>query len=437
MTRERELHLNLNILNAGIYGAAWRMPESDPKAFADVKHFIRCAQLAEKGKLDAVFLADKPGLVDQPAYRAFQSLEPTILLTAIAAATTNIGLIGTVSTSSNEPYNVARRFASLDHVSGGRSGWNVVTSFDVDAARNFGEDRPLGHAVRYDRASEFVDVVIKLWESWDHQAFIGDKITGQFIDPRKLKRLDHIGKYFSVAGPLNVPRSPQGRPVLVQAGASHDGRAFAAAYAELVFSLAQTQDAAIKFAADVRDRAKGFGRNPEAICIVPGLSTVIGGTEAEAQARRRELEELVPEGYALVQLAGTLGVDPGFLELDKRLPELAVPVDGNQTMFAATVELARREDLTVRQLLKRLGGGKGHRVVCGTPEQIANDIEEWFIAGAADGFNIMPDVLPHGAEVFVEEVIPVLQRRGLFRTEYRGMTLRDHLGLDRADASGL
>ncbi|AJE48753.1 LLM class flavin-dependent oxidoreductase [Celeribacter indicus] len=432
--RKREIHLNLNILNVGVYGSAWRWPSVDPAAFVDPAHYIRCAQIAEKGKLDAVFMADKPGLVDHPQYRPFQALDPLVVLSGIAATTSHIGLIGTASSSYNSPYNIARRFASLDLLSGGRAAWNIVTSAEIEIARNFGRSDVTAHADRYAIAREFVEIVRALWDSWEDEALIADKAQGLLLDISKIHPIDHQSKNFSVAGPLTLPRSPQGRPVLVQAGASDDGRNLAAGVAEVIFTLSQTLEKSIDFAADIRRRAASFGRVPEDVVILPGLCTVIGDTEAAAQARRRELEELVPAEYGLARLAGTLQVDPDLLKLDEHLPEdLPIPVNHNQTMFAGTVAIARRENLTVRQLIRRLGGGAGHRIVAGTPEQIADDIGTWFAAGAADGFNIMPDVLPEGAETFVTEVVPILQRRGLFRTEYEGSTLRDHLGLTRAE----
>jgi FMN-dependent oxidoreductase (nitrilotriacetate monooxygenase family) len=290
----------------------------------------------------------------------------------------------------------------------------------------------LEHKVRYDRAREFAEVVHALWDSWEDDAFVGDKATARFVDTSKVHPITHRGTYYSVAGPLNVPRSPQGRPVTVQAGGSNDGRDLAAAQAEAVFTLVQTIDEGVAYARDLRTRAAAYGRSGDSIVILPGLATVIGSTEAEARRRQDELWELVPIEYSLARLANTLQIDSALLELDKPLPDpLPLPANANHTMFQGTVSLARRGNLTVRQLLRALGGGVGHRIIVGTPEQIADDIEAWFRAGAADGFNLMPDVLPSGLEVFVDTVVPILQRRGLFRNEYSGTTLRDHLGLPR------
>ena len=391
---------------------------------------MRVARIAERGKLDAIFLADTPAITDRIDYRSFMSLEPTIVLATVAASTTHVGLIATASTTYNEPYNIARRFATLDHASGGRSGWNAVTTADAASSRNFGLASVLEHKARYDRAKEFAEVVQALWDSWEDGAFVGDKLSARFVDVAKVHPIAHRGTYYSVAGPLNVPRSPQGRPVTVQAGGSSDGRDFAASHAEAVFTLAQTIEEGFAYARDLRARAAAYGRPGDSIVILPGLTTVIGSTEAEAKRRQDELWELVPIEYSLARLAGTLQVDPALLELDKPLPDpLPLPANANHTMFQGTVNLARRGNLTVRQLLRALGGGVGHRIIVGTPEQIADDIEGWFKAGAADGFNLMPDVLPSGLETFVETVVPILQARGLFRTDYTGSTLRHHFGL--------
>ncbi|MGF6427244.1 MULTISPECIES: LLM class flavin-dependent oxidoreductase [Bradyrhizobium] len=429
---DRQLHLNVNLLHSGVYASAWRLPESDPRACFDVGHYVRVAEIAERGKLDAIFLADTPAITDRIDYRSFMSMEPTIVLASVAAATSHIGLIATASTTYNEPYNIARRFATLDLASGGRAGWNAVTTADASASRNFGLGNVLEHKARYERAKEFAEVVHALWDSWEDDAFVGDKSSARFVDTSKVHPIAHRGVHYSVAGPLNVPRSPQGRPVTVQAGGSSDGRDLAAAQAEAVFTLAQTIEEGVAYARDLRARAAAYGRAGDSIVILPGLATVIGSTEAEAKRRQDELWELVPIEYSLARLAGTLQVDPVILELDKPLPDpLPLPANANHTMFQGTVNLARRGNLTVRQLLRALGGGVGHRIIVGTPEQIANDIEAWFRAGAADGFNLMPDVLPTGLEIFVDSVVPILQRRGLFRTNYAGTTLREHFGLPR------
>lgn len=432
--RPRRLHLNINILHSGFVPSAWRLPESDPGAFADVRHYIRVAQIAEAGKLDAVFLADNAAIVDQIHFRPITALEPTVLLASIAAATTHIGLIGTASTSYNEPYNIARRFATLDHVSAGRAGWNVVTTADAPSARNFGRDAAPDHAQRYARASEFTAVVKALWDSWEDDAFVGDKTSGRFVDPGKVLPIAHHGEHFSVQGPLNLPRSPQGHPVVVQAGGSADGRELAARHAEAVFSASQSFEESLAYGRELKSRAQALGRGPDAVQVLAGLTTIIGATEAQARRRRDELVDLIPWDYSLTRLAGTLGIAPDRLKLDERLPaSLALPANGNgnHTFFNATLALARRQGYSARELIRELAGGGGHRVIVGTPEQIADDIEHWFRHGAADGFNLMPDALPGGLQDFVDGVVPILQRRGIFRTEYEGSTLRGHLGLAR------
>ena len=433
-TAPRQLHLNVNILHSGFVPSAWRLPEADPGAFVDVQHYIRVAQIAEAGKLDAVFLADNAAIVDQINFRPITALEPTVLLAMVAAATTRIGLIGTASTSYNEPYNIARRFATLDHVSGGRAGWNVVTTADLPSARNFGRDVVPDHAERYARADEFTSVVKALWDSWEDKAYIGDKASGRFIDPAKVHPIHHHGTHFSVHGPSTLPRSVQGHPVVVQAGGSADGRELAARHAEAVFSASQSFEESLAYGRGLKARAQALGRGPDAVKVLAGLTTIIGGTEAEARRRRDELVDLIPWDYSLTRMAGILGITPDRLKLDERLPDNLTPPangNGNHTFFNATLALARRHGYTARETIRELAGGGGHRVVVGTPEQIADDIALWFEGGAADGFNLMPDALPHGLQDFVDGVLPILRHRGLFRTEYEGTTLREHLGLPR------
>jgi FMN-dependent oxidoreductase (nitrilotriacetate monooxygenase family) len=299
----RQLHLNVNILHSGFVPSAWRLPESEPWAFADIQHYIRTAQIAEAAKLDAIFLADNAAIVDQIHFRPITALEPTIVLACVAAATTHIGLIATASTSYNEPYNIARRFATLDHVSGGRAGWNMVTTADLPSARNFGLDATPDHSKRYARASEFTDIVKALWDSWEDDAFVGNKATGSFIDPAKVHAIAHRGEHFAVQGPLNLPRPPQGHPVLVQAGASADGRELASRHAEAVFSASQSFEESLAYARALKTRAAELGRGPDAVKVLAGLTTIVGGTEAEARRRRDELVDLIPWDYSLTRLA--------------------------------------------------------------------------------------------------------------------------------------
>jgi FMN-dependent oxidoreductase (nitrilotriacetate monooxygenase family) len=431
---ERQLHLNAFLMSTGHHEASWRLPESDPFAATDVSHYVNLARIAEQGTFDSLFLADSPQLNGDVGRRPLGVLEPLTLLTVLASATTRIGLIATASTSYNSPYNLARRFASLDHVTGGRAGWNVVTTATVEAARNFGLDDLPDHATRYARAGEFVDATRKLWDSWEDDAIVADKSAGVWGDQTKVHNTAHRGEFFSVQGPLNVPRSPQGHPLLVQAGSSEDGRGLAAHYADAIFTAQQTIDEARTFYADLKARAFAAGRDPDAVKILPGLVPVIGSTEAEAAAKERELDEAIVPEYARLQLATTLKIPAEQLELDEQLPADLLPedaIEGAKSRYTLVVELARRERLTVRQLIGRLGGGRGHRTFTGTPEQVADTIEEWFRSGAADGFNVMPPVLPSGLEVFVDHVVPILRTRGLFRTEYSATTLRGHYGLSR------
>ena len=428
----RQLHLNAFLMEAGHHEAAWRLPESNVDADFDLQHWVRLARLAEDAKFDSLFLADGPALQGSGEFRPPGQLEPLTLLTALSSATSRIGLIATVSTTYNSPYNLARRLASVDHVSGGRAGWNIVTSATQREADNFGLDFTLGHGARYERAAEFLDVALKLWDSWEDEARVGDKAAGRFADPDRIHAVKHHGKYFRVEGALNVRRPPQGYPLLVQAGSSEDGKQFAAAYAEAIFTAHQTIERAQDFYADIKDRARRIGRDPEGIKVLPGIVPVIGSTEAEAQQLAQRLDDLrVPE-YGLLQLSTILDVPAGELALHERLPQWVVDrptIEGFQSRSDLIVELATREDLTVRQVLSKLGGGRGHHTVAGTPEQVADTIASWFENGAADGFNVMGPALPSGLEAFIEHVLPILRARGLFRDDYTGSTLREHYGL--------
>jgi FMN-dependent oxidoreductase (nitrilotriacetate monooxygenase family) len=435
-TRDREgrLHLNAFLMGVGHHEAAWRLPETDPFAHVDVAHYQNLARIAERGRLDSLFLADGPVLWNDLGRRPAGALEPTVLLTALAAVTEHIGLIATASTTYNEPYNLARRFASLDHISGGRAGWNIVTTAGLDAARNFNLDSLPPHRERYERAAEFVEVSLKLWDSWDDEAALGDKAAGVWGDSTKVYPPAHVGKFYRVAGALNVPRSPQGHPLLVQAGSSENGKDFAARYAEAVFTAHQTLTDAQAFYIDLKRRALRHGRDPDTVKILPGIVPILGGTEAEALALEAELDRLIRPEYGLAQLAELLNISAERLHLDSELPgDLPAEdeIEGAKSRRTLVVTLARRERLTVRELIGRLGGGRGHLTFAGTPEQVADAIADWYHRGAADGFNIMPPVLPSGLASFVDHVVPILVRRGLFRTEYEGRTLRDNYGLPR------
>ncbi|MFG3116712.1 LLM class flavin-dependent oxidoreductase [Streptomyces sp. NPDC048197] len=430
----RKLHLNAFLSSVGHHEAAWRLPESDPLADTDIEYYQHLARVAERGKLDSLFLADHPGLWGDISRRPSAALEPTLLLTVMAGVTKRVGLIATASTTYNEPFNLARRFASLDHISGGRAGWNIVTTATLQAARNFGlDDLPL-HRDRYARADEFVEVSRKLWDSWQDDAIRGDKQAGVWGDNDRLYPPAHQGTYYKVAGALNVPRSPQGHPLLVQAGSSEDGRDFAARHADAVFTVQQTLEEAQAFYADLKKRAARFGRDPETVKILPGIVPTIGSTRAEAEELDARLAQLIKPEHAIRQLANILQVSPEELPLDEELPAHLTTerhIEGGQGRYALIVGMARREKMTVRQLIGRMGAGRGHRSITGTPGTVADAIQHWFESGAADGFNIMPPVLPSGLEDFVDHVVPILQERGLFRTEYTGLTLRDHYGVTR------
>ncbi|MDQ0707768.1 FMN-dependent oxidoreductase (nitrilotriacetate monooxygenase family) [Arthrobacter woluwensis] len=430
----RQLILNAFLMSNGHHEASWRLPESDTRAATDVKHYQRLAQTAEKAHFDAVFFADSPLLHGDVTQRPYGVIEPTVLLAAIAAVTERIGLVATASTSYNEPYNLARRFAGLEQISGGRSGWNVVTTAGDAAARNFSLDSQPAHADRYARAEEFLQVTEKLWDSWEDEVHVGDKDRGVWGDPSRVHPVLHRGEFFQVEGALDAPRSPQGRPVIIQAGSSESGRDFAARWAEAIFTAHQTVESAREFYADLKRRVALAGRDADAVKILPGIVPVIGATEEEARALDEELNRLILPEHALRHLAGVIGVDPSRLALDEQLPD-DLPeesqIEANKSRRTLIVELGRSEGLTVRQIIGRLGGGRGHQTFAGTAEQVADRIEHWFTTGAADGFNIMPPVLPSGLDVFTRDVVPILQERGLFRTEYTGTTLREHYGLPR------
>ncbi len=429
----RKLHLNAFLMEAGHHEAAWRLPQSNPRADFDLQHWIALAKLAESAKFDALFLADGPAFWGTGEFRPPGQLEPLTLLTALAQWTERIGLIATVSTTYNEPYNLARRLASVDHVSGGRAGWNIVTSAGENEAANFGLVERPDHATRYARADEFLRVAKALWDSWENEAILGDKTSGRWADTARFHRIDHAGEHFRVAGPLNVERPPQGYPVLVQAGSSEDGKEFAARHAEAIFTAHQTYERAAEFYADIKARTVAAGRNPESVLVLPGIVPIIGSTQAEAAALAQELDDLrVPE-FGLYALANVFDLKPSDFDLDGPLPAalLARPkLEGNQSRADLIIELAVRENLTVRQVLSRLGGGRGHFVLAGTPDQIADTIVAWFEGGAADGFNVMGAALPSGLEAFIEHVLPILRSKGLFREEYAGSTLREHYDLD-------
>jgi FMN-dependent oxidoreductase (nitrilotriacetate monooxygenase family) len=423
---ERKLRLGAFIMATGHHVAAWRHPGSQVDSGVNIDHYIEVAKLAERGKFDQVFVADSPGLWHHGDDESFSRqgrishFEPVTLWAALSAVTKHIGFVATASTTYEDPYLLARKFASLDHISKGRAAWNVVTTHADNVYGNFGLDRHPDPEVRYERAHEFIDVVKGLWDSFEDDAFIRDPESGVYFDPAKLHALNHAGKYLKVAGPLNLERPPQGYPVIVQAGSSEPGRELAAATAEAIFTAWTSLEEAQAFYRDVKGRLAKYGRRPEQLLVLPGISPVVGRTQAEAEAKWTELQRLIHPSVGLNTLSQFWPKE----DLSKWDPDAVPPYypelpAGRNSRLHVVIELARRERLTVRQLYQYLAGARGHWVVVGTPQKIADEMQSWFENGAADGFNVMPPVLPASLEEFVELVIPELQRRGLFRTSTR------------------
>jgi alkanesulfonate monooxygenase len=430
----KQLHLGAFMRPISIHTGAWRYPGAWPDANFNLQAYVRLIRKLEEGKFDAFFMADHYAVLNMPAEalrrsHTATSFEPLTLLSALAMVTERIGLIATASTTYNDAWHVARKFASLDHISGGRAGWNLVTTANPDAALNFGQDEHMAHGERYKRAREFFEVVTGLWDSFADDAFIRDVESGLFWDPARMHVLHHKGEELSVRGPLNIARPVQGWPVIVQAGASEAGRQIAAETAEAVFGASATIEEARAFYADVKGRMDRLGRNREHLKILPGCFVVVGETLEEAQAIRARLDSLVHYESAIASLSVALGVDASRFDPDGPLPEIP---ETNQSKSGRerAIRLARREGLTVRQLAQRLGGYSGLAMV-GTPAMIADQMQAWLETEACDGFNVMFPYLPGGLEAFVDRVVPELQRRGLFRREYEGRTLREHLGLPR------
>ena len=433
----RMLRLGAFMRPVTIHTGSWRYPGAYADANFNFKHIKRFAQTLERGRFDAFFMADHLSVLNMPMdalkrSATVTSFEPMTLLPALAMVTERLGLIATGSTTYDEPYHVARRFASLDHISGGRAGWNVVTTSNPDASRNFGREEHLEHALRYRRAREFFDVVTGLWDSWEDDAFLRDQETGIFFDPAKLHVLGHRGEYFDVRGPLNIARPVQGWPVIVQAGASDAGRQLAAETAEAVFAPAANLEAGREYYADVKGRMEKAGREPDQMKILPGCMVVVGDSLDEAKEKRALLDSKVHFDSAIASLSISLGHDASKFDPDGPLPEIPES-NASKSGRERAIALAKRENLTVRQLAQRLGGYSG-LCILGTPEQIADEMEDWLETRGSDGFNLMFPYLPEGLDDFVDRVVPVLQRRGLFRTEYEGATLRENLGLKRPES---
>jgi len=437
MSSDRKIKLNAFMRPTTIHTGSWRWPGAYADANFNFGHIKKFAQRLEEARFDSFFMADHLAVLNMPVEALRRSTTPTsfepfTLLSALSQATDRLGLMATGSTTYDEPYHIARRFASLDHISGGRAGWNIVTTSNPDASRNFGKEDHLEHAERYRRAREFYDVVTGLWDSWAEDAFIRNQETGFFMDPDKMHRLNHEGDFFKVAGPLNIARPVQGWPVIVQAGGSDAGRQLAAETAEAVFAAQSNLEAGQAFYADVKGRMEKLGRNPDHLKIMPGCMVIVGDTVEEAKAKRAKLDSLVHEESAIASLSITLGVDASKFDPDGPLPDDMPESNATKSGRDRAVLLAEREGLTVRQLAQRLGGYSGLAMV-GTPESIADEMEEWLETRGSDGFTIMFPYLPQGLDDVVDRVIPEIQRRGLFRTEYEGKTLRENLGLPRPD----
>lgn len=419
----------------GNHVAAWLHPHSQIDAGINFRHYVELAQIAEQAKFDLIFVADtvatRDGNIDAlkrwPQYMAF--FDPTMLMAGIAASTKHIGLVATASTSFNEPYNIARRFASLDWISGGRAGWNVVTSSQPAEGYNFGMNSLPPHDERYARAREFVEVCRGLWDSWEDDAFVRDRALALYFDPAKLHHLRHQGKYFSVRGPLNAARSPQGHPVLANAGVSDTGREFAASIAEIVFTPLLTLEQAQTLYRDLKGRMEKYGRRPEHLKVMPGLNAVVGRTDDEAEELHQFLQSKIHPDVGRQLLSTELGVDLSSFPVDGPLPYHLIDISVAERKML--VERAKRDNLTIRQFYLQYAGARGQRTVKGSPQRIVDEMEEWFLKECVDGFLIQPPYLPGGLRAFVDLVIPELQRRGLFRSEYEGHTLRDRLGLPR------
>ncbi|MFE6857703.1 NtaA/DmoA family FMN-dependent monooxygenase [Nocardia sp. NPDC057668] len=427
-------HLNLSLMTPGHFRHAWRAEHADPLAYLDIDYFQRLARIAEAAKIDAVFLGDGPALRAEIEEAPGTGIDPLVLLGNLAAVTERLGVVITASTTYNSPYNLARRFQALDHVTKGRAAVNIVTTGTPAAAANFGLDEHPDKTTRYRRAWEFLDVVTRLWDSWEPDWLVADKGSGRYADAGKIHRIDHEGEFFSVAGPLPVAPGPQGRPVVVQAGGSEGGLRLAGDFADVVFTVAQTRAKAVAFREDIRRRAAAAGRHPDSVKISLGVVVLVAATEAEARERERELYAHLPIERLTANLLNDLGLPPGSFGPDDEitaddLPE-AIPAGAFSTGFAiSTRALIAESPRTPRQLIQGGAGGSGHRLLVGSAEQIADDLADWYAAGAADGFTIMPAETAVDLQAFTGLVVPLLQSRGLFQREYSAPTLRERFGL--------
>jgi FMN-dependent oxidoreductase (nitrilotriacetate monooxygenase family) len=424
----RQMHLGLFLLGTGSHVAGWRHPGAID-SFQDIGAVQAIARMAEAAKFDLIFMGDNQ-YADPAAHPSYTvRFEPLTMLSALAMVTTHIGLGATVSTTYGDPFTVARAFASLDHLSGGRAAWNAVTGASPQAAPNFGRQHP-DHAQRYAIAGEFVDVVKGLWDCWADDAIVADRATGRYIDPAKLRPLNHEGAHFSVKGPVNIGRAPQGHPIILQAGGSEPGQALAARSADVVFAVVQDLGEARAQYAALKARLPALGRRPEEVSVLPGVMPVVGRTDAEARATLARLQSYVDAGNAVQILSDRLGTDIAAHDLDGPIPDLPIP-DSYHSFASVMLAKAKREGMSLRDLYNLTAAARGHWVLCGSAERVADTLEEWFTTGAADGFNIMPPYFLQGFADFTELVVPILQARGLFRRDYAGKMLRDQLGLAR------
>jgi FMN-dependent oxidoreductase (nitrilotriacetate monooxygenase family) len=431
--RKRQMHLGVFVLGSGNHSAGWRY-EGATVSSCSLPVMKTIAQTAERGKFDLFFISD--GLAmdtgDHPSFTT--RFEPLTLLAALSAVTGHVGLGATVSTTFGEPFHVARAFASLDHLSGGRAGWNVVTSTSEKAAFNFSKQSLVEHDLRYEIATEFVDVVRGLWDTWDDGAVVADKVTGTYLDKSKIRPLDHKGRFFSVKGPLNIERCPQGHPVIIQAGGSVPGQELSARSADLVFSVVNGDKAAAKSAYDgLKQRVVKHGRAPSELAILPGVMPIIAETNEQAKEQLARLQSWLTSSNALTLVSQRIGHDISGYPLDGPIPDFPTHTERGQTFSKALLDMARREKMTLRDLYNVTAAARGHWVIHGTPKRIADIFEEWFVEGLADGFVIMPAYFPGAFDDFVDRVVPELQQRGLYRKEYTGTTLRSHLGLPRRE----
>ncbi|ALS23407.1 LLM class flavin-dependent oxidoreductase [Paenibacillus naphthalenovorans] len=435
-TAKKQLHLGVFLLNTGQHMGGWRHPETMADRMLDLSFYQEFAKLAEKGRFDTILVLEQIAIGERNGKvveeRPIPTPDTVTLLSVMASATEKIGLTGTVSTTYNDPFHVAARLATLDHLSGGRAGWNMVTSQDPLIAFQFSKDAHMDHTLRYRRANEFVEVAMKFWDSWEDNALLAARSSGLYIDPDKVHDIHHSGTYFSLSGTSYIPRPVQGHPVLFQAGSSRSGLQFAAQKAEVVFTAQDNLQDAKAYYADLKGRLKRFGRRPEQLHILPGLAPMLGSTEDEAKKRMEHFNELILPEIAAKILSATVDVDLSSYPLDSPFPYWEIDPEANnskKSRLQLLKDLAQREGLTIRQMSKHVIAAGGHHTFCGTPEQLADLMEEWLDQGACDGFNIMPSHYLRGLEEFVDHVVPILQKRGRYRKDYTGNTLRDHLGL--------